>query len=43
MVEISQILIGILLLVAGKRLFWLFVGSLGFVAGMQLAQLAFGL
>jgi hypothetical protein len=32
-------LIGIALLVAGRRLFWLFVGALGFIAGMQLASL----
>lgn len=38
----SQILLGILLLTAGQRLFWLFVGSLGFVAGMEVAKLTIG-
>lgn len=32
-------LIGILLLTLGRRLFWLFVGCIGFVAGLQMAQL----
>jgi hypothetical protein len=40
---IPQIIIGLLLLIWGRRLFWFFVGALGFVAGLQLAQLYFGL
>jgi hypothetical protein len=32
-------LIGIMLLTSGRRLFWLFVGGVGFVAGLQMAQL----
>jgi hypothetical protein len=32
-----QIALGIALLCAGRRLFWLFVGAAGFFAGMQLA------
>lgn len=32
------ILIGIMLLALGRKLFWLFVGSVGFVAGVQIAQ-----
>jgi hypothetical protein len=43
MTIIPQIIIGLLLLVLGRRLFWIFVGALGFVAGLQLAQLYFGL
>lgn len=34
---IVNILLGTLLLFAGRRLFWLFVGVMGFVAGMYLA------
>lgn len=36
-------LIGILILALGRRLFWLFVGGAGFVAGLQAAQYYFGL
>ncbi len=32
------LILGALLLVLGRKLFWLFVGALGFVAGMSLAQ-----
>jgi hypothetical protein len=32
-----NILLGAALLLAGHRLFWLFVGAIGFVAGLQLA------
>ncbi len=32
-----RLLIGAALLAAGQRLFWLFVGAIGFVAGVQLA------
>jgi len=35
-------IIGILLLTLGRKLFWLFVGCVGFVAGLQMAQLYFG-
>ena len=35
-------MIGIILLTLGRRLFWLFVGCVGFVAGFQAAQLYFG-
>jgi hypothetical protein len=31
-------MIGIMLLTLGRRLFWLFVGCVGFVAGLQMAQ-----
>jgi hypothetical protein len=41
--DILHILIGLLLLTLGRRLFWLFVGCVGFVAGLQMAQLYFGL
>jgi hypothetical protein len=41
-VELSglvSVLLGAALLFAGRRFFWLFVGALGFVFGMQLASL----
>jgi hypothetical protein len=34
-----SVILGAALLFAGRRLFWLFVGALGFIAGMQLASL----
>lgn len=34
----ALLLVGIALLVAGKKLFWLAVGALGFVAGWQLGE-----
>jgi hypothetical protein len=37
MLMIVSILLGIGLLVAGRRLFWLFVAAAGFVAGVQFA------
>lgn len=43
MVDILHIIIGLMLLGLGRRLFWLFVGSVGFVAGLQMAQLYLGL
>lgn len=36
-------LIGLLLLTLGRKLFWLFVGGVGFVVGLQMAQFYFGL
>ncbi|MBU1001589.1 MAG: DUF4203 domain-containing protein [Proteobacteria bacterium] len=36
-------LIGLLMLTLGRKLFWLFVGGVGFVAGLQVAQQYFGL
>ena len=42
-IEILHILIGVMLLGLGRRLFWLFVGCVGFVAGLQMAQLYLGL
>ena len=35
---IAQLVIGALLLVFGRKVFWLFVGGLGFLAGMTLAS-----
>lgn len=35
--EIIQIIVGLLLLTLGRRLFWLFVSAIGFVAGFFLA------
>jgi len=43
MIDILHILIGLILLGLGRRLFWLFVGCVGFVAGLQMAQLYLGL
>lgn len=37
--DILSILVGLALLVLGRRLFWLFVGGAGFVAGLTLAGL----
>lgn len=37
MLSLVSIILGIALLVAGRKLFWLFVGAAGFVAGLQLA------
>ncbi|RPI22892.1 MAG: TMEM198/TM7SF3 family protein [Chloroflexota bacterium] len=34
---VLNILVGILLLLLGRRLFWLFVGALGFITGLNLA------
>lgn len=36
-VQIVSILVGIVVLIAGRRLFWLFVGAVGFVVGLSLA------
>jgi hypothetical protein len=35
---IVNLLLGIVLLVLGRRLFWLFVGVAGFLVGMEIAQ-----
>jgi hypothetical protein len=37
MLSVISIILGAALLLAGHRLFWLFVGAVGFVAGLQLA------
>ena len=37
MINTINLLLGAVLLVAGRKLFWLFVGIIGFVTGMQLA------
>jgi hypothetical protein len=37
MLSLINIILGGALLVAGRKLFWLFVGVAGFIAGMQLA------
>jgi len=38
---IFEILLGLALLVAGRRLFWLFVGVMGFILGLILAGIVF--
>lgn len=40
---IVKILLGFLLLLAGRKLFWLSVGAIGFLIGMQLAQRYLGI
>lgn len=42
MMGMLHAMIGIILLTLGRRLFWLFVGCVGFVAGFQTAQVYFG-
>lgn len=37
MLSVVSLILGIALLLAGRKLFWLFVGAAGFVTGMQLA------
>jgi hypothetical protein len=37
MLVVSRILVGVLLLVLGRRLYWLFVAVIGFVYGLELA------
>ena len=37
MLSIINLLFGTVLLVAGRKLFWLFIGIIGFIAGVQLA------
>ena len=37
MLSVISLILGVALLVAGRKLFWLFVGAAGFVTGMQLA------
>ena len=37
LVSIFDLVLGIILLVAGRRLFWLLVGAIGFVIGVMLA------
>jgi hypothetical protein len=39
--DIIRIVVGILLLLFGRRLFWLFVGAVGFVSGIEAAALLF--
>ena len=39
--SILQIILGISVLLLGRRLFWLFVGVVGFIAGALLAELLF--
>jgi hypothetical protein len=34
---IAQLVIGVLLLIFGRKVFWLFLGGIGFLAGMTLA------
>jgi hypothetical protein len=37
MLSVISLILGVALLVAGRKLFWLFVGAAGFVTGIQLA------
>ena len=38
MIDLINVLLGGGLLLAGRKLFWLFVGAIGFVTGLQLAS-----
>ncbi|MGE5223466.1 MAG: hypothetical protein ACM3PY_13605 [Omnitrophica WOR_2 bacterium] len=40
--NIIQLLLGVLLLTLGRRLFWLFVGGVGFIIGINLATQLLG-
>lgn len=42
MLNVSLAVLGGIILVLGWRVFWLFVGVVGFAAGLQAAQLVFG-
>ncbi|CAN5266478.1 hypothetical protein BH20VER2_BH20VER2_06460 [soil metagenome] len=37
-----QLALGVLLLLLGRKLFWVFVGAIGFVVGVQIARYFFG-
>lgn len=37
-IDVTRVLLGVLLLSCGRRLFWLFVGTVGFVAGARFAE-----
>ena len=37
-IDATRLLLGVLLLLLGRRLFWLFVGAVGFVAGLRLSE-----
>ncbi len=37
-IDATRILLGVVLLAFGRKLFWLFVGAVGFVAGMRFAE-----
>ncbi len=37
-IDATRILLGVVLLAFGRRLFWLFVGAVGFVAGVRFAE-----
>lgn len=37
MLNVINLILGAALLLAGRKLFWLFVGAAGFITGMQLA------
>lgn len=41
MTPLLQVALGVALLLLGRRLFWLFVGAVGFVAGLSLATWLF--
>ena len=37
-IDATRLLLGVLLLLLGRRLFWLFVGAVGFVGGLRLSE-----
>jgi hypothetical protein len=42
MENVGLIVLGAMMLVLGRKLFWLFVGVIGFAAGLQVSHLYFG-
>ena len=42
MMTMIRALLGVVLLLTGRKLYWLFVGVIGFVLGFSLASMAFG-
>ena len=38
MINLINVVLGGVLLLAGRKLFWLFVGAVGFVTGLQLTS-----
>jgi hypothetical protein len=42
MTNLILVLLGVIVLIAGRKLFWLFVGAAGFVVGIAVAQRFFG-
>jgi len=39
---ILAIILGLLILLLGRKLFWLFIGSVGFISGLHIAMHSLG-